>query len=85
MAPNSPRPLAGGGVLTWVLGGSWDGRNWQRGLLWSLKDPPKGPAGARLCLGPRCQRGKALLLTCYVKGQIRGPLPPGWVGQGADS
>lgn len=83
LAPNSARPLKGGSA--WVLGGGWDGRSWQRGLLQSLEDPPKGPAGARLCLGPRGQKGKAPLLTCHVKGQIQGPPPPWWVGQGADS
>lgn len=65
------------GLGSWELAevGSWG----------NLKDPPKGPAGANLCMGPRGERGKALLLTPYGKGQIPGlstpqpgRLPGGW-------
>lgn len=72
LAPNSPRPLGGHGMGPrrglghWELaeGGSWE----------SLEDPGRGPAGAKLCIGPLGQRGKALLRTCHVKEQIPGPL-----------
>lgn len=76
-----------------VLGWAWDGPqrelgSWELAEVGSwenLKDPQKGPAGANLCVGPRGERGKALLLTCYVKKQVPGlsapqpgRLPGGW-------
>jgi len=53
------------GLGHWELaeGGSWE----------SLEDPGRGTAGAKLCIGPLGQRGKALLQTCHVKEQIPGP------------
>lgn len=67
-SPTAPGPCG----LGMGPGRGWDGRNWQRGLLWSLKDPPKGPAWCKTLPGAEGSEGKALLLTCYVKGQDPG-------------
>lgn len=70
LAPNSPRPLGGLGMGPRRELGPWElaeGGSWE-----SLKDPGRGPAGAKLCLGPCGQSTKVLLRTCHVKGQIPG-------------
>lgn len=54
------------GTLGAGRGGSWE----------SLKDPQRGPAGAKLCMGPWSQGAKAL----SMKGQrfLVPHLPRGW-------